>query len=186
MNIPDENFKEQHAANSRKIIFDLINQRVRSLESLHRHLTMLSATLLGILAVFGTGVSESRLFAWAIVLGSIALFLSLLSGTYCLWQYYKALDKAVKVQTGNYLQYGHTRIEFVQFSKIYGFAATFCPAIFLHRGSLFIGCSIITVLFLLILPPSCTPAVSIFCADWGLGQKEKPLKINDFQRNSSV
>lgn len=130
MNIPDENYKEQHAANSRKIIFDLINQRVRSLESLHRHLTMLSATLLGILAVFGTGVSESRLFAWAIVLGSIALFLSLLSGTYCLWQYYKALDKAVKVQTGNYLQYGHTRIEFVQFSKIYGFAATFCPAIF--------------------------------------------------------
>lgn len=130
MNTLDENFKEQLAANSRKIIFDLINQRVRSLESLHRHLTMLSATLLGILAVFGTGVSESLLFAWAIVLGSIALFLSLLSGTYCLWQYYKALDKAVKVQTGNYLQYGHTRIEFVQFSKIYGFAATFCPAIF--------------------------------------------------------
>lgn len=130
MNTLDENFKEQLAANSRKIIFDLINQRVRSLESLHRHLTMLSATLLGILAVFGTGVSESRLFAWAIVLGSIALFLSLLSGTYCLWQYYKALDKAVKVQTGNYLQYGHTRIEFVQFPKIYGFAATFCPAIF--------------------------------------------------------
>lgn len=34
----------------------------------------------------------------------------------------------------------------------------------------------------ILLPPFCTPAVSIFCAGRGEGEKEKPLKINDFQR----
>nr|DAO18631.1 MAG TPA: hypothetical protein [Caudoviricetes sp.] len=127
---------------SLKIITELTNRRAQTLESLHRHLTMLSSTLLGILAVFGVGASASPLFRWAIVLGATSLFLCLLSGIYCMWQYYRVLDRLVKIQAEQYRKTGKCRTESAVFPKLYGFAATFCPAIFCI-GVLFLLCGVV-------------------------------------------
>lgn len=121
---------ERDLLNAVKLIKELSNQRARSEESLHRHLTMLSATLLGILAVFGTEESESPLFRWVIFLGALSLFLCLLSGIYCIWQYCRVLDRAVKIQAANYCEYGKVLTESVKFPKLHEYVAGFCPAIF--------------------------------------------------------
>lgn len=138
----DDQLKNQRLTNALKSIGELTNQRARTLESLHRHVTMLSSTLLGILAVFGTGESASQWFSWAIALGAMSLFLCLLSGIYCIWQYYKVLDRLVRIQTENYRKRGMVRPERVQFPKFYEFVATFCPAIFCI-GILFLLCAVL-------------------------------------------
>lgn len=126
----ENEFMEPQRINSLKTISDLINKRARALESLHRHVTMLSSTLLGILAVFGGGESECPWFRWAMSLGALSLFLCLLCGIYCLWQYYKILDKAVRIQLENFRRDGKSRPELVEFPKLYGILATVCPASF--------------------------------------------------------
>lgn len=113
-----------------KLVTELINRRAQTLESLHRHLTTLSSTLLGILAVFGGSGSRSPLSHWGIFLGATSLFLCLLSGIYCMWQYYRILDKSTKIQAKNLQEFGSVRFESVAFPKPYGIAAIFCPAIF--------------------------------------------------------
>lgn len=125
-----DGIKEQNLLNAARLIKELSDKRVQSLESLHRHLTTLSATLLGILAVFGLGASESPLFRWAMFLGALSLFLCLLSGIYCMWQYYRVLCKLLNIQSENYRKYGKVLDVEVKFPKPYEFAATFCPAIF--------------------------------------------------------
>ena len=111
-------------------LFELINRRAQILESLHRHLTMLSSTLLGILAVFGGAASERLMIRWLTGLGALSLFLSLLSGIYCIWQYYRIHDRSVKLQVRRYLEEGAIGVELVRFPKLYETAAIFCPAIF--------------------------------------------------------
>ena len=135
--------KEQQQSNALRTIGELINRRARTLESLHRHVTMLSATLLGILAAFGTEGSGSRLFPWVIALGAMSLFLCLLSGIYCIWQYYKVLDRAAKLQAENYLKRGSVRPEPTEFPKLFGFVATFCPAVFCF-GIQFLLCAVLS------------------------------------------
>lgn len=125
-----DDVREQNLLNASRLMTELINKRAQTIESLHRHLTTLSATLLGILAVFGVGASESRLFRWVMFLGALSLFLCLLSGIYCMWQYYRVLDKLVRLQSENYRKHGKVLTEFAKFPKPYEFAARFCPAIF--------------------------------------------------------
>ena len=138
----EDQVRNQQLTNALKLIGELTNQRARILESLHRHLTMLSSTQFGILAVFGTGESSSRWFQWAMVLGAMSLFLCLLSGIYCIWQYYKVLDRSVKIQAENYRKREMIRPEHVRFPIFYEFAARFCPAIFCI-GILFLLCAVL-------------------------------------------
>lgn len=125
-----DSIKELELQNVLKVIGDLVNRKVQTLQSLHRHLTMLSSTLLGILAVFGRKELSTPLFHCLITFGATALFLCLLSGIYCLWQYYKLLDKAGKMQAENYRQRGKVRAEFVEHPKIFEHIAKFCPISF--------------------------------------------------------
>ena len=138
----ENQIKEKQLSNALKPIGELTNQRARTLESLHRHVTMLSSTLLGILAVFGAGESTSRWFRWALALGAMSLFLCLLSGIYCIWQYYKVLDGLVKLQSENYRKRGMVRPEQARFPRFYESVAGFCPAIFCI-GILFLLCAVL-------------------------------------------
>lgn len=140
--------RAQEFEKSLKTITELINRRAQILESLHRHLTMLSSTLLGILAVFGGGGSASPLFRWAILPGATALFLCLLSGIYCMWQYYRVLDRSVKIQAENFRNYGAVRTELVKFPKLYEAAAIFCPAIFCFGILFLLGAVMLRLNFL--------------------------------------
>ena len=139
----EEELRAQEFEDAVKTMTELINRRAQTLESLHRHLTMLSATLLGILAVFGAGGSGSPLFRWAIFLGATSLFLCLLSGIYCMWRYYIVLDRGVKIQAENFQKHGKVRTELVKFPRHFGAVAIFCPAIFCI-GVLFLFCGVMS------------------------------------------
>lgn len=83
----DEQFRLQ--------LVELKEQVEQKLQSLLRHLTLIDSTVLGILSAFHDERSGCTYTHLLPVAGSALLFLSLLSGLYCMWQGYRTSQKSL-------------------------------------------------------------------------------------------
>ncbi|MEO4830376.1 hypothetical protein [Bacteroides uniformis] len=123
---PNKDKDEQYLSQ----LTELKEQVEQRLLSLLRHLTLIDSTVLGILSVFHDTQSENIRIHYLLAAGSWLLFLSLLSGLYCMWQGYRTSRKSLLHLYQAYQEKKYPLLKQTPSPMLYGFFAKACLLLF--------------------------------------------------------